>query len=281
MCLYPRIVINPKYKPNQKNRGVIPPLKDPRTKYVPVGCQKCMECKKKKAREWTTRLMEDIRIHKNAKFVTLTFSNKDYIKLADEIKDLEGYELDNEICRIAVKRFRENWRVQNGKSPRHWLTTEIGGTRYEKIHLHGFIYTDNIKEIEKKWKYGYVFIGKYVNEASINYMTKYVHKTDQKHKEYNSIILTSPGIGKGYINRPDAKKKRIQRRRNKRILHNQNRTQTKLTYVLQKQNIYRTGKRRTLDKETRPKHKICKWNENRHKQIRRRILRSTRKSKRT
>lgn len=36
-------------------------------------------------------------------------------------------------------------------------------------------------------------------------MVKYVTKTDSKHKEYQPKILCSPGIGKNYTNRVDAK----------------------------------------------------------------------------
>jgi hypothetical protein len=47
MCLYPRIIQNPKYKINNKNGGVIPPIYDDRITKVPIGCGKCMECKNK------------------------------------------------------------------------------------------------------------------------------------------------------------------------------------------------------------------------------------------
>lgn len=90
---------------------------------------------------------------------------------------------------------------------RHWLVTELGHNGTENIHLHGIVYTnesyDTISEI---WNYGYIWPRKgstvktYVSERTVNYITKYVTKTDEKHKEYKSIILTSPGIGSNYIN---------------------------------------------------------------------------------
>ena len=61
MCLYPKLIKNPKYKGNKKNGGIIPPSYDERVMWVPIGCNRCMECKKQKAREWRTRLLEDIR----------------------------------------------------------------------------------------------------------------------------------------------------------------------------------------------------------------------------
>ena len=48
MCLFPRLLQNPKYKKTKKNGGVIPEMKDKRVALVPVGCGECIECKKKK-----------------------------------------------------------------------------------------------------------------------------------------------------------------------------------------------------------------------------------------
>lgn len=198
MCLYPRLIKNPKYKINQKNGGKVPVLDDKRKEFVPIGCQRCIECKKQKANSWKIRLIEDIKVNSNVTWVTLTFNDESLNKLGKEI-EAEGYVKDNEIAKLAVKRFRERWRKKYKKSIRHWLITEIGGKRTERIHLHGFIWSENRKEIENKWGYGYVSFGKYVNNKTINYTVKYMHKNDIKHKEYDSIVLTSPGIGKNYL----------------------------------------------------------------------------------
>lgn len=209
MCLYPKLIKNKKYTPNKKNGGIIPPINDNRVLAVPVGCGKCIECRKQKARGWQTRLIEEIRTqNEKAHFVTLTFSNEYLEKIINKIKkkkEIKGYELDNQIATHATRKFLERWRKTHKKSVKHWFVTEIGGTRTERIHIHGILWTNqNKEEIIQKWKYGHVFIGEYVNEKTINYITKYVNKIDEKHKEYKSIILTSAGIGKNYINRPDA-----------------------------------------------------------------------------
>ena len=135
-----------------------------------------------------------------------------YKKLHNEIKGLSGYELDNEIAALATRRFLERWRKKYKKSVRHWLVTELGGNGTENIHIHGIIWTNEPKEtIDKIWGYGYTHIGDktnggYVNEKTINYIVKYVNKTDEKHPNYNSKILTSAGIGKQYLNRIDHKR---------------------------------------------------------------------------
>ena len=37
MCLFPKLLPNPKYKSTKKNRGAVPEIKDERVKMVPVG----------------------------------------------------------------------------------------------------------------------------------------------------------------------------------------------------------------------------------------------------
>ena len=220
MCLYPTLRENKKWVPNKKNKGQPPIMKDPRTKWVATGCGNCMECRKQKARAWSVRLQEEIRTDKRGKFVTLTFSNKSIYRIingldtegkktSQPIKNLDGYELDNEIATIAVRRFLERWRKKHNVSVKHWLITELGQPDHkhrgtENIHLHGIIFTDNKEEIEKIWQYGFVYTGKFVNERTINYCVKYSTKIDEAHKEYKAKILASPGIGRGYINRIDA-----------------------------------------------------------------------------
>jgi len=212
MCLYPRLIDNPKYKPNKKNGGKVPPFPiyngqpDERVKYVPIACGKCMECKKQKANNWKIRLSEEIKYNKNtAHFVTLTFSPNDLKELNEDIdKTVDGYERENDICRLAVRRFLERWRKDNKTSVKHWLVTELGHKNTEHIHLHGLIFTDKSSDyIRNKWKYGYIYDNQehkgYVNEKTINYIVKYIYKTDTTHKEYNPKIFTSAGIGSGYI----------------------------------------------------------------------------------
>jgi len=206
MCLYPRLIRNPKYKANKKNGGILPPFKDYRVLSIPIGCGNCMECMKKKADEWHVRLREDVRVNRNGKFVTLTFSNDSYRELAKEF-ELSGYELDNAIATLAVRRFTERWRKKYKRTIRHWLITELGSGETEHLHIHGIVWTnESMEEIEENWKYGYVWKGRekngervnYVNEITANYITKYVTKTDPKHKEYKPVILASHGIGKAY-----------------------------------------------------------------------------------
>ena len=50
MCLYPKLIKNPKYRPNKKNNYKAPICEDERVLYVPVGCGNCIECRNQKKR---------------------------------------------------------------------------------------------------------------------------------------------------------------------------------------------------------------------------------------
>lgn len=196
MCLYPRLIRNPKYIKNEKNKGIIPEMVDYRTAYVPIGCGNCIECLNQKASEWRIRLAEEYKSDKQAKFITFTFSNQ---ALEDLEKDAESNDA-NDVATLAVSRFLGRWRYYNRQSVKHWLITELGGSYTERIHLHGILWTEKENEyIADIWQYGSIFVGQYVNEKTVNYITKYLLKNDIKHKGFKPKILTSSGIGKGYM----------------------------------------------------------------------------------
>lgn len=206
MCLYPKLIKNKRYTVTKKNGGIIPPIFDERTLYVPIGCGKCIECMKQKKRNWQVRLLEEIKHDKTGKFVTLTFSEEALEDLGNNIsiKNLNSI-IENEIATLAVRRFLERWRKKHKKSVKHWFITELGHNGTERIHIHGVIFTNEIEDIKVLWKYGHIWIGDYVNEKTINYIVKYCNKLDTQHKGYIPKIMTSAGIGKKFIERIDSR----------------------------------------------------------------------------
>ena len=79
MCLYPKLVQNPKYIPNKKNGGIVPHMQDKRVGLVPIRCGICIECMAAKSTEWKSRLLEEVKSQKeHGNFGTLTFSNESY-----------------------------------------------------------------------------------------------------------------------------------------------------------------------------------------------------------
>ena len=205
MCLYPKLIKNRKYVVNKKNGGDVPQATDDRVKWVSAGCNKCIECRKRKQREWQVRLSEEIRNNKMpAYFVTMTYSEEKMQELDDLVdNEVKGYNRDNEIARISVRRFTERWRKKYKKTVRHWLVTELGTNKTERLHLHGIIWCKNKEDIEEKWQYGGVYLGEYVSNKTINYIVKYLNKSDKIHKEYIPKMFVSQGIGKKYLERKD------------------------------------------------------------------------------
>ena len=102
--------------------------------------------------------MEDIKEHKNGKFITLTFSTEGLRRCYNECKKAQeatGYDIDNAIVTWAVRHFLERWRWKYKKSLRHWLITELGDGTTEHVHLHGIVWADDLDDLEKLWQYGF------------------------------------------------------------------------------------------------------------------------------
>lgn len=202
MCLYPRLILNKKYLPTKKNGGNPAKCEDERTKYVPIGCGNCIECKKQKAQEWKVRLNEEIKVNNNAHFVTLSFSDEELDELCKELKTTET----EIVSSIAIRRFTERWRKLFKTAPRHFLINELGHNESERLHFHGLLWYSNIskEELEKIWSYGMIYVGEYVNNKTINYIVKYVTKIDRDHKGFKQQIFASKGLGRNYIGTPNA-----------------------------------------------------------------------------
>lgn len=199
MCLYPKLIKNPKYLPNKKNNYKPPICKDRRLLYVAVGCGQCKECRKQLKNSWRIRLTEELRVNKGI-FVTLTFSDENIEKLKKEL-DAKNRD-ENGVAKLAVRRFLERYRKKYKKSVKHWLITELGQdqTKTRRIHLHGIIFKKlTNEELQSLWKYGITDIGYSCQERAVNYIIKYVMKKDEINENFTSKILCSAGLGKDGI----------------------------------------------------------------------------------
>lgn len=200
MCLFPKLIRNPKYKATKKNGGTPPVLKDDRVSLVPVGCGVCIECRKQKARDWKIRLIEESKSAKYQYFVTLTYSNDSLVAISRSSDNSEV----NDIATRSMRLFLERWRKVHKKSLRHWFVTELGDENTERLHMHGIVFSEHpieLDEIKSTWKYGHVYIGDYCTLKTINYIVKYITKSDKKHTDYMPKVLCSAGIGKNYVER--------------------------------------------------------------------------------
>ena len=114
-------------------------------------------------------MQEELRHDNKAIFVTLTFEDKWYQEISKKY-NIKG---DNNIATIAMRLWLERIRKKTKKSIKHWCITELGGNATERLHIHGILWGVGLESlIRETWKYGFIFIGQYVNEKTINYATK-------------------------------------------------------------------------------------------------------------
>lgn len=194
MCLYPKIIENPKYKPNRANNGVPPVLWTEKVKYIEIKCGVCSECRKSKANQWKIRIIEELKVNPKAIFVTMTFSNEALEQLNYNDKK------PNQAVGRAIELFRKRWYKKYKKPIKHWLVTEKGDEYTKRIHLHGLIWTDLTEEqFEKDWGYGWVYFGYETSLRTINYIVKYITKEDPANPDFKGKVFASKGIGASYI----------------------------------------------------------------------------------
>ena len=186
-------------------------------------------------------MSEELRQEPNAYFITLTIDDESYSKLSNTYKITDNNEIATKAIRLCLERIRK----QTGKSIKHWFITELGHKNTKRLHLHGIVWgigTDEL--IKEKWNYGITFTGTFVNERTINYITKYMLKVDIENKNFRGKVLCSAGIGKGYTERYDAKRHKY--KKNETIEYYTTRTGIKLNLPIYYRNKLFTDEEREL-----------------------------------
>ncbi len=209
MCLYTIRIRNKHFLPTKKNDFNPPECTDERLRYVEVPCGKCYECRKKKARDWGIRMQEELKVNKEAIFFTGTFTDE-RINLLSEKYNIDKDNV-NLIATKEVRLFLERMRrVNGGKSVKHWIVTEKGHQNTRRIHIHGIFWGKNRRDLslilKKCWIAGYCYQGTYVSAKTINYITKYMTKTDLDNPDFVGIVLASPGLGAKFVESYNAKR---------------------------------------------------------------------------
>lgn len=204
MCLYPQTIRNPRYKGKIAPKGL---------GSVTIKCGVCIECRQARAREWQQRIEQEVRNPNNSsfvhRFVTFTVSDEtaadfgiDYTTsstIETEEAAAELYQKENEMMKTLVSRWRRKCQ-KRGIKQKHFFITEHGKTRTERIHIHGIIWFEpqQQEELEKNWPWGFMDIGDF-RDSTVPYIVKYIHKIQEGHPTYKAIVLTTPGIGKCYV----------------------------------------------------------------------------------
>ena len=166
-----------------------------------IGCGKCLECINLHKLQWTHRLLDELKCHKHAMFLTLTYR---------PAPDFDG-DLHPDHVQKFIKRFRkevEPLRI------RYYLCGEYGSKGY-RPHYHVIIYGCTLGDsvpykrdkkgflmsrsptLEKLWPYGFSSILP-ANEITFGYVTKDMQKLLPLAKGRQQPFVrmsTHPGIG--------------------------------------------------------------------------------------
>lgn len=177
---------------------------------VPFGCGKCLACRVKKRREWTTRLLLEMLKVDAGCFLTLTYS-EDYVPVTDT-----GHRtLSKRDLQLFMKRFRANLEhYKKRKVPvRFFAVGEYGSRGTQRPHYHLLIFgvsdldIDVIRSVEAAWsepaKRGQrgngMSFGRWtldpLNDKRIAYCAGYVMKKLVNPKRVFKTIVSSFEVG--------------------------------------------------------------------------------------
>ena len=208
MCYLKKRIKNPKYLPNKKNEFNPPVCTDERKRYIEIECGECPECRKKKRRDWSIRIREELKNNRCAVFFTGTISPERMEYLIKKYETTDKNEIITKECRLFFERIRKRTK----KSIRHWAVTETGEEK-GRIHIHMICFSQTLDKwkltniLWDAWTAGYKYYGKYCNGKTVNYITKYMLKENKADKDFRSKILTSKGIGEAYCRKESSKEK--------------------------------------------------------------------------
>lgn len=178
-----------------------------------VPCGKCLNCRIKKRKEWSLRMLHELDYHKDSSFITLTYDNnhmpenKTLVKsdLQKFFKRLRKNLGDRKIKYFACGEYGEPSRV-----------IQKGLYKYvsegERPHYHCIIFGLSIRPedqliVNSSWRLGNVDFG-LAEPDSINYVAQYIDKKYSGDKEISEYIsknrinvfrLLSLGIGSQFV----------------------------------------------------------------------------------
>lgn len=161
-----------------------------------IPCGKCPQCAKRKISDWMFRFEQESKVSRNARFVTLTYSNEYLPKTQEGKPTLRKKDFQDFIKRL---RYYEN-KDGNKKRIVYYGVGEYGSKR-GRPHYHAIVYNcGNTDNISNAWKFGRLEYPEAGN-GSVGYTLKYISKpksakTQDREGEFS---LCSAGIGKNYI----------------------------------------------------------------------------------
>lgn len=146
--------------------------------YVTLPCRKCIECNVQRSKEWALRCSYELREHKKACFLTLTYEKTDG-SLNHRDVQLFLKRLRKKIYPLDIRYFGCGEYGSKGKRP-HYHMILFGfdfpdKKFYKKSKKNEILWRSRL--LEKLWPLGFSSIGN-ANEQSIKYCTLYLTKTN-------------------------------------------------------------------------------------------------------
>ena len=147
-----------------------------------VACGTCLNCMKRKAKEWEREAITEWQKHKYNAFVTLTYDDEAIEHLAIKMSDgTKGYSLSYRDFQLFMKRLRMNLKRLNPigyEKDFKYLVAGEYGDEYNRPHLHILFFGLDfglIKLFELSWQYG-IIDSKPLKSGAIPYVCKYMTK---------------------------------------------------------------------------------------------------------
>lgn len=177
-------------------------------KHIAVPCGKCPACLSNRRREWTCRLLAELRNCFSAYFITLTYDNE-HLVYADDTPVLMKRDVQ-----LFFKRLRKliNKHPDYNKDvyPLKYVCVGEYGGNTERPHYHICIYNLPYKQeeledvIHKCWTNGEMFKVGTLTSRSAMYTFKYVlklHGEDENpyREEFKTFLLASKGVGASWL----------------------------------------------------------------------------------
>lgn len=191
VCLFPITV-----RKDQPDQAVVP-------------CGRCYACRANMRNEWCIRLKAENESSKGGLFLTLTYDN-DHLRFSDYVDSVTGEIIkkpfpDKRDVQLFMKRLRKKF---GSNSFRYFASPEYGEDSL-RPHWHMLLFFQIDMTIDKDlydfitncWNCGFICFGQ-IEDASINYVTKYVLKSSKLPFGIDDLkILSSrrPAIGYNVI----------------------------------------------------------------------------------
>ena len=177
-------------------------------KRIAVPCGRCPACLSNRRREWTCRLLAELRDCYSAYFITLTYDNE-HLTYADDTAVLIKRDVQLFFKRLR-KLISKHPDYNKDVYPLKYVCVGEYGDNTDRPHYHICIYNlpykqDELEDVIKKcWSNGEMFKVGTLTSRSAMYTFKYVlklHGEDENpyRAEFKTFLLASKGVGSSWL----------------------------------------------------------------------------------